>query len=259
MPSAFALFAHPDDIEFVAAGTMLLLKSEGWDLHYMNLSHGDMGSVEGTPESVSAQRKEEAKIACEVLGAHFHPSLSWDMQITYDVSLLRKLGAIIRDISPEILLTHATEDYMEDHMCTARLAVSAAFTKGMPLWQTAPSKPPIDQDIAVYHALPHGMRTPMGEETSPDFTIDISSVIEQKTAALACHASQKLWLDRSQGMDSYLRSMQDMSAETSQKFHPKSSFAEGWRCHHYIGFSKTKITPLQDSLKQYLYTKENNA
>ena len=37
-----AIFAHPDDIEFCAAGTLLLLSQHGWATHYLNLSSGDL-------------------------------------------------------------------------------------------------------------------------------------------------------------------------------------------------------------------------
>ena len=65
MPSALAIFAHPDDIEFVAAGTLLLLKKEGWDIHYMNLCSGNGGSVQMTSEETAAKRLEEAKEAAK--------------------------------------------------------------------------------------------------------------------------------------------------------------------------------------------------
>ena len=39
--SALAVFAHPDDIEFCAAGTLLLLAEQGWNIHYFNLSSGE--------------------------------------------------------------------------------------------------------------------------------------------------------------------------------------------------------------------------
>jgi len=44
--SALAIFAHPDDIEFVAAGTLLQLGLRGWELHYLNLCSGNGGSVQ---------------------------------------------------------------------------------------------------------------------------------------------------------------------------------------------------------------------
>ena len=45
MPSALAIAAHPDDIEFVMAGTLLQLREAGWEIHYFNLSSGNMGST----------------------------------------------------------------------------------------------------------------------------------------------------------------------------------------------------------------------
>ena len=45
MPSVLAIFAHPDDIEFRAAGTLLLLKQRGWEVHYCNLSNGNVASL----------------------------------------------------------------------------------------------------------------------------------------------------------------------------------------------------------------------
>ena len=56
MPSVLATFAHPDDIEFVAAGTMLLLKEHGWDLQYMNLCSGNGGSVQMDGPTTAAKR-----------------------------------------------------------------------------------------------------------------------------------------------------------------------------------------------------------
>ena len=41
----FAIAAHPDDIEFVMAGTMMLLDDAGYELHYMNIANGSCGSV----------------------------------------------------------------------------------------------------------------------------------------------------------------------------------------------------------------------
>jgi LmbE family N-acetylglucosaminyl deacetylase len=44
--TVFAIGAHPDDIEFVMAGTMMLLKMSGYELHYMNVANGSCGSTQ---------------------------------------------------------------------------------------------------------------------------------------------------------------------------------------------------------------------
>ena len=43
-PVAIAIAAHPDDIEFTMAGTLLLLKQAGFEIHYLNLATGNCGS-----------------------------------------------------------------------------------------------------------------------------------------------------------------------------------------------------------------------
>ncbi len=45
MNSALAIAAHPDDIEFMMAGTLLRLEERGWEIHYFNLSTGNCGSL----------------------------------------------------------------------------------------------------------------------------------------------------------------------------------------------------------------------
>jgi LmbE family N-acetylglucosaminyl deacetylase len=44
--SAIAIGAHPDDIEFYMAGTLLLLKEAGYAIHYLNVANGNSGSTE---------------------------------------------------------------------------------------------------------------------------------------------------------------------------------------------------------------------
>jgi LmbE family N-acetylglucosaminyl deacetylase len=72
MPVASAIFAHPDDIEFVAAGTLLQLKQRGWETHYLNISAGNCGSLEFAAAKTRRIRLQEAKSAARILGAHFH-------------------------------------------------------------------------------------------------------------------------------------------------------------------------------------------
>ena len=47
--AAMAIGAHPDDIEFYMAGTLLLLKKAGYEIHYLNVASGNCGSTKPTP------------------------------------------------------------------------------------------------------------------------------------------------------------------------------------------------------------------
>ena len=68
-----------------------------------------------------------------------------------------------------------------------------------------------------------------------------------KRESLAAHRSQKDWLDKSQGMDSYLISMDEMSAEVGKQS-GKFAHAEGWRRHSHLGFSTKEKDPLKEVL-----------
>src|SRR4029078_5657276 len=93
--TAFAIAAHPDDIEFDMAGTLLLLKSAGFEIHYMTLSSGSCGSLEQNTEKTRKVRRLESLRAAAILGAHYHSSFANDLEILYDLKSLRKLAAVI--------------------------------------------------------------------------------------------------------------------------------------------------------------------
>ncbi|MFT6576448.1 MAG: LmbE family N-acetylglucosaminyl deacetylase, partial [Akkermansiaceae bacterium] len=82
--TALAIFAHPDDIEYFGAGTLLLLREAGFDIHYFNLSTGSCGSVEMDAEETRRVRLQEGRNAAALLGATFHPPICDDMEIFYD-------------------------------------------------------------------------------------------------------------------------------------------------------------------------------
>src|SRR5262245_7578626 len=147
--AAIAIGAHPDDIEFYMAGTLLQLRERGWEIHYLNVASGSCGTVRYSPQATRRIRAAESRAAAKILGAHFHPSITDDLEIFYTPELLRKVAAVIRVARPSFILTHPPQDYMEDHTNTCRLAVTAAFARGMPNFKTVPRRPPDDYDVTV--------------------------------------------------------------------------------------------------------------
>ena len=247
-PRVIAVAAHPDDIEFVMAGTLLRLREVGWETHYLNVSSGNCGSTRMSAEETRRVRGEEAREAAAELGAVFHPGICDDLEIFYDRPTLRWLTGLMREVAPTIVLTHSPEDYMEDHMNVSRLAVSAAFARGMPNFITDPERPAVDGDVTVYHAMPHGLMDGMRRPVQPDKFVDITDLMAAKQAALACHRSQQEWLATSQGMNSYLQAMHDMGrvvGEMSGQF----KYAEGWRRHSHLGFCEANADPLAETLE----------
>lgn len=247
MPSALAIAAHPDDIEFVMAGTLLLLKEAGWDIHYLNVSTGNMGSTVMTAAQTARTRAREAQAAAKSLGAKWHAPFCDDLGIFYTEKNLRRLCAVVRAARPTVVLTHALQDYMEDHMITARLAVTATFARGIPNYRSLPARKPTLDPCVVYHAMPHGQCTPMRVPVRAESFIDTTGVHATKRAALACHASQKEWLDATQGMDSYLATMDAFSRALGKQTR-KFQQAEGWTRHLHYGFGAEDDDPLRDVL-----------
>ncbi|WP_138478767.1 PIG-L deacetylase family protein [Dyadobacter bucti] len=240
---AMAVAAHPDDIEFLMAGTLVLLKNVGYKIHYMNLSTGNCGSTVHDSERTTRIRLKEAQNASEVLGATFHPPITNDFEIMYDVELLRKLAAVIRKVRPSILLTHSPSDYMEDHMNTSRLATTAAFVRGVPNFATG-EPATSNYNCAIYHAVPHGLMDPLRQKVYPEMFVDTASVQPIKRKALEAHQSQQEWLQDSQKMNSYIQAMEDFSLEIGN-MSDAFEHAEGWRRHTHYGFSEAGFDPLQ--------------
>ena len=242
-----AIGAHPDDIEFYMAGTLLLLKKAGYEAHYLNVASGNCGSVQYNSATTRSVRLTEARAAAKILGAEFHPTLKDDLEIFYNLELLRSLAAVIREVKPKIVLTHSPQDYMEDHTNTCRLAVTAAFARGMPNFRSAPSRPVADYETTIYHAMPHSLRDCLRRRVVPGAYINTASVHKTKREALAAHKSQQNWLDVSQAMHSYLLAMEDASLEVG-RLSGKFKHAEGWRRHLHYGFCKVDSDPMREAL-----------
>jgi LmbE family N-acetylglucosaminyl deacetylase len=245
--SALAIAAHPDDIEFYMAGTLLLLKHAGWRIHYCNLSSGNCGSVRLDAAKTRATRRKEARRAATILGAQWHPPVADDLEIIYDVPTLRRVASLVREVRPRIVLTHSPQDYMEDHTNTCRLAVTAAFARGMPNFKTRPARRHVENEVTVYHAMPHGLQDGLRRRITAGAFVNTVSVHALKRRALAAHVSQKEWLDTSQGMDSYLAAVDAISRSVG-KMSGRFEHAEGWRRHSHLGFSATDADPLRDIL-----------
>jgi len=226
---------------------MLLLQERGWDLHYMNLCTGNGGSVQMDGPTTSSTRLAEAQAAASILGASFYPPIVNDLELTYSVPLLRKVAAVVREAKPSIVLTHSPADYMEDHQNAQRLACTAAFAHPIQNFVTDPPRESFLHDVTVYHAMPHGLCDPLRKSIRAGAYVNTTRVHARKREALAAHVSQKHWLDVTQGMDSYLVSMDDASRRVgalSNRF----EFAEGWRRHLHLGFSANEVDPLKDAL-----------
>ena len=144
-------------------------------------------------------RRGESLAAARLLGATLHRSLARDLEVFYRASLIRRVLAMVREVAPDIVLVPSLEDYMEDHMNTARIAVTATFARGVASFRSIPRRKAILNDVAVYHAQPHGLHDSMGNRVRASLYVDVGPVLARKAKMLACHESQRSWLSESQG------------------------------------------------------------
>jgi N-acetylglucosamine malate deacetylase 1 len=244
---AMAIGAHPDDIEFMMGGTLVLLGWAGYETHYLNLANGSCGSAHYSAERLIRVRRAEARAAAKVLGAIFHESLVEDLEIYYERSTLKRLAAVIREVNPAILLAPSPQDYMEDHTNACRLAVTAAFVRGMNNFLTSPRRAPVDGETTVYHAMPHGLRDPLRRRVLLGAFVNTGRAHTLKRAALATHRSQQHWLEASQKMNDYLRTLETFSREVG-RMSRRFRHAEGWRRRLHYGFCSAQADPLREAL-----------
>ncbi|MBI3110599.1 MAG: PIG-L family deacetylase [Ignavibacteriales bacterium] len=249
--TALAIGAHPDDIEFQMAGTLLLLERSGYEIHYMNLASGNCGSARHDAATIRRIRLRESRRAAGILGAQFHKPLCDDLEILYELKTLRRLASIIREVRPSVVLTHPPVDYMEDHTATCRLVVTAVFARGMRNFRTIPVRPAAQYDVTLYHCMPHTLRDPLRQRVLPGAFVNISTVQSVKMEALRAHQSQQGWLDASQKLDSYVQTMEEMARELG-RMSKKFRYAEGWRRHSHAGFGEPDDDPLKVLGKDYL-------
>lgn len=227
---------------------MMLLGEIGCELHYINVADGSCGTSTMSADEAADVRAEEAQNAAALIDATWYPSIGRDMQVLYSVELLRKLTAVVRRVAPAIVLTQSPQDYMEDHTNTSRLAVSAAFARGMINFTSTPEVEPITDDVVLYHAMPHGLVDQLRNPIRAEIYVDVGSVIDCKRRMLACHASQKQWLDESQGFDSYLDTLVDLNRAVG-RLSGSFEYAEGWRRHLHYGYSREEADPLGELLE----------
>lgn len=245
--TVLAIGAHPDDIEIFMGGTFLLLGRAGFELHYMTIANGSGGTTTLDTATIATRRREEARRAAARAKATFHESLVNDLEIVYDRRLLSRVASVVREVAPAVLLVHAPDCYVVDHVNASRLAVSAAFGRNMRNFLVDPPRPAILADVTVYHAQPHLNRDQLRRFVRPELYVDITSVLDEKLAMIGEHESQGAWFDESQGMKSYLESFKAAARELGQ-LSSVYEFAEGWRRHHHAGFGAESADPLGDAL-----------
>lgn len=244
---ALALLAHPDDIEFICAGTLIRLKQElGWEVHLATMTAGDCGSAEHGPDEISTIRKAEAQASADRLGAKYHCVGALDLRVYLTDELVDRVVRLLAETQATVVFTHSPDDYHMDHEMTSRVVRAATFAAPIPNFLAGRwgNLKPLDHIPHLYYCDPIEGKDLFGRPIRPNFWVDVTGQMAEKEAMLACHASQRNWLIKHHGVDDYLRAMREWSAEQGRA--AGVPYAEGFRQH--LGHSYPQGNPVCELL-----------
>jgi len=240
MPKALALMAHPDDIEITCAGTLILLKRAGWEVHLATMTAGDLGSMKHSRAAIAKIRRKEAAASAKLLGSGYTCLGFDDLTIAYGEEPKRVVTGLLRSVQPDLMILHSLDCYMADHTESARIAREAAFASTIPNWKASfNGKPtrPCGKMPAILYADPIDQIDHLGRPVPARYVVDITPVIDLKERMLASHDSQRSWLREQHGEDEYLHWMRRVGARRAADFGKESvKYAEGFLPHLGHGF-----------------------
>ena len=192
-----AVGAHPDDLEIQCAGTLARYRQAGHDVVMAHVCNGDCGHFYIPAEELAAIRQEEAAAAAAVIGAEVAAVNIGDGDVqAEDEQARQRVVDLVRQAQPDVIITHAPDDYMPDHVAVSKLVFFASFLASVPQWRTGMDLPHYELVPPVYY-----MDTMAGVNFVPDDYVDITATFAAKLQMFSCHQSQLTWLKEHDGMD----------------------------------------------------------
>lgn len=185
-----AVYAHPDDPDVSCGGTLALWARQGAEVHVVICTKGDKGTADPRidPDDLAERRVAEAARAGALVGVAGQHILGYpDGELVDDLALRGELVGWVRRLTPSVVLcpdptaVFFGEDYFNhrDHRTVGFCALDA-----------------ISPAAALPHYFPeagpaHRVQTALLSGTlEPTVWVDVSSTIDDKAAAVACHQSQ---------------------------------------------------------------------
>ena len=222
-----AFGAHPDDVEEMCFGTLMKYRAQGDTIFIALSTSGNIGSnCHASREEIAAIREKEQLQAAAPPEAKVK-FLRFDDEELRDTPETRNafLNAI-RWANPDVILTHSPADTSTDHAATSKLITEVLLVVGAKLVPTA--EPPMNKMPALFF-----WDIPGGFKFEPQVYVDITPMMEQKLAAIACHQSQMAWME---GFlkDEYLDSMRAQSR--FRGYQCGCHYAEGFIAFQALGF-----------------------
>lgn len=190
-----AIMSHPDDIEIYCGGTLIKCVQRGDQVFACHVSDGNMGHEEIMPDELAKIRIKEAEDAGKVAGYEVLSCHQNDLLINSgDQTQIDEVIKVIRYAKPDLIITHAPEDYCSDHAEVSKMVFNASFSATCPHF-----KPELGEACSL--ATLYYAETSEGVNFTPTEYVDITDVSSIKKEAVLCHESQVVWLKAHDGLD----------------------------------------------------------
>ncbi len=124
--------AHPDDADIGAGGLAVIFRRLGHVVKFVSVTNGAVGHHQMSGQPLVARRRAEAQAAGEIIGAEYEVWDYPDGQLLPTLEARKQVIRLIRQFSPDLLLTHRPNDYHPDHRYTSQLVQDAAYLVTVP-------------------------------------------------------------------------------------------------------------------------------
>ncbi len=157
-----AIGAHPDDIEYGCAGTLIKYAERGHHIYLMVLTSGQEG---GSTEIRQQEQEAAAEImkVQKVFWGNYH-----DTQLPLSKELIEKIEEVLGEVKPDLILVNYGDDTHQDHRILTQATMSATrYVRNVLFFEV-----------------------PTTQNFNPQVFVDISDTLERKFKVLEAHASQ---------------------------------------------------------------------
>ena len=230
-----ALGAHPDDVEFLCAGTLFKYKQQGHKIFIALTTSGNQGSNEyDSREEIAAIREAEQLEAAKLLDAEVRFLRFDDEGLLNTPESRRAVINAIRWANPDVIFTNYPQDPSTDHGTTGRIVSEVILS--LPGKNIPADEMPCMKKVSVFF-----WDVPAGIDFLPEVYVDISDVMDLKLEALSKHESQINWMAVFSD-DNFLEYCQTLNR--LRGIQAGCKYAEGFRAYRIHGYMPSfKLLP----------------
>lgn len=182
--------AHPDDAEYLMAGTIIKYVRKGHRVTIIICTNGDIGSPFASKEEIAEIRRNEAIEGAKCMGADvifldYHDEFMPDSES----SRLKVMNAL-RQVQPDVVFTlHYNDITNADHRVVSNIVLDMSYL--IVAKNIVTENKEIEKSPAFYY-----MDIPGGVKFEPNEFVDITDVIDLKKEAFSKHRSQIDWMEK---------------------------------------------------------------